>query len=294
MNLKLVAICFTLIIYDVRVQAASFAQTREEEIKEFVESYHARYPESTKEDLYAELENHHQGYVTQRFSDAITQLNGSPDEYVMRLQDMLVVFNQLKLMMNIPDEVDLYLINPDQNNLDDNRLNNVPFYDACDRRVYVGKWGLGWVPSKRLYALIHELTHVQQHQRLGLLAVSNSNQEEVFASEREADESACKAINCPICLQMLEDETSDNPEKIAQGYLSKTDIRKYKNQKKHHDTCTAHAADKQANKELGKVMPSWSELLFRHNEEERSLQRLNLDWSISPLVEDRLSSVRFK
>ena|SRR3989339_396840 len=298
MNFKLVVMCFVLITYDAIVQSAPFVKTREEEIKELVENLHRQYSAFNKEDIYAEIENHHPGYVAEQISEVVTRLNGSSDESVIQhqtlLQDMLLVFNKLKLMMNIPDEVDFYLIQPDQDNLDDNRAYNLPFYDAIDRRVYLGKWGLGWVPSNRLYLLIHELTHIQQHQRLGLLALRNSKEAEVFAQEREADESALNAIKCPVCLQMIEDETYDNQERTAQGYLSKTDIKKYKKQKKSHDMCTAHAADKQTNEDLRKLMPSWSESLFHHKEEERALQRLNLDWEISPLVEDRLSSVQFK
>lgn len=121
-------------------------------------------------------------------------------------------------------EISLYLIH--QSNTDNAQgYGGVGFYAPFERHMYLTPTAFGYSPSQQIFTLIHELTHVQQHQQLGLLRFKDSNESDIFNQEQQADLQAIQAINCPICIQLIEDEwPQDSARRAAEGYLNKSQI----------------------------------------------------------------------
>jgi len=157
------------------------------------------------------------------------------------LRDLQKTFDVLKNMMKIPDEVKImYCFNQ---SLSPNALMS---YNMTERIVYVYPAAMHCCRSYQLFTLIHELTHTQQHVRMGLMG---SNLADNIEKEREADTQAAQAIKCPFCMQVimaeqLLHEASCTAEKIAslasRGYLVAADLRHFQNLKIKQDSCELH------------------------------------------------------
>jgi len=203
--------------------------------------------------------------------------------------------NILKTKMNISDEIQLYLITNDALIAGMNIPENA-FYDAHERRIYISSRFFGDAPSTNIFKLIHELTHVQQHQKLGLSRFKDRMYDRSFDLENEADTHAIKAIQCPICVQIIEDEWPKNPTRPLLGYLSLDEVKQYKKQKQIINTCKAHAAHNSEAQRLRSLLRSKStfiESLQNIFTKDKSLERIELDFQISTSAHDRLSSVQF-
>lgn len=283
-----------LLGYEIITQAAPFAKTRKEEIEELVTIFHASHPDRSVEDLYAEIENYGVGPQFIPFSSLIGQEHVVVEkgEYLAKynlIPDTIATFNQLKVMMGIPEEVELWMENSD--------LDKPAHYNPVYRRVEVFPLLFAHTPSERLFSFIHELTHVQQHQQEGLLNFNKPTQEKAFKYEHQADSAAAQAISCPVCFQMiidqavLSEEYAKNNLLHEQGYLSWQDLQKYKHQKSWNDICSVHAADTQVNKELRSLTQSQKRRI--HKKEKQCEHRLKLDFEASRLMQGRLSTVNF-
>ena len=124
------------------------------------------------------------------------------------LKDIQKSFDKLKRLMHIPDEVKImFYIN--QLSLP----NSLMSYSQTDRIVLLHPAILISPPSFILFSLIHELTHVKQHLRMGYLDfnLTPSNQR-----EREADVKAALTIKCPSCLNAIMTKKLKSPVKLTE------------------------------------------------------------------------------
>ncbi|MDP3788158.1 MAG: hypothetical protein Q8Q60_02430 [Candidatus Chromulinivorax sp.] len=312
MNFKSIVMCLALISYDTFVQAVSFTKTRDEEIAELVENICRNNPDRKKEDLYAQVHSSGIGSQFVPISEIIWQEGETDNQFYLETsvlaQDASDTFNQLKIIMDIPDEVELWV---------ENMHNDRPIhYNHIYRRVEILPGFFRYPPSARLFMFLHEFTHVQQHLKDGLLLfVYNNRSHNRFEYERQADVTAAQAISCPICMQVIEDdvflaELLEKKEHVqvnrnAQGYMSSVEIEKYKSEKKLSDVCQAHARNNQPNQELKDFMNNneHSETFFARlfhlkdtqiQTEEQSEAHEALDVQSSKFMQDRLSSVKIK
>ncbi|AXK60575.1 hypothetical protein [Candidatus Chromulinivorax destructor] len=294
MNLKLIIIFSILLSHNVITQAARFEKTREEEIKEVVITFHQNHPDRSIEDLYVEIEDYGVGPQFIPFNSLIGQEHVLVDqgEYLVKynlIPDMIATFNQLKIMMDIPEEVELWMENSD--------LDKTAHYNAIYRRIEVFPSLFTHVPSERIFILIHELTHVLQHKQEGLLIFNKPTEKKAFEYEYEADSTAAKAISCPVCFEMIIDQAFLGKEYYKnnllydQGYLSWQNLQKYKHQKLWKDTCSVHITDIKVNKELRLLTQSKKRRM--HKKEKQCEHSLKLDFQASRLMQGRLSTVKF-
>lgn len=190
--------------------------------------------------------------------------------------------------MNIPTEIEILFLS----NID----SEIVFYIPLDRTVYITKEFFRNCPSKRLFQLIHELTHVQQHIKDGTLTMLT--QVKTCEHEHQADTQAAQAISCPICMQIVEDDFSRDTNRASLGYLTVNDIVSYKTRKKIEDTCNAHKTNSTANQQLQTLFPNQrttSNIFQKINDwwqsDKKAIQRASLDFEIGSM-QDRLSSVK--
>lgn len=204
------------------------------------------------------------------------------------VQSIVDAFAELKIMMGIAQEVTCVLVREDQDTVT---------YNPDQRSVYIGSSFFNEAPSVQLFALIHALTHCQQHIQQGSLAAAAIKL--TMADEQQADLKALQAIACPVCLQIIQDKIASSSTCSQGGYLSDKDIISYKKTQSMQDICDAHKADTLQNKTLTKILPVsseslnifqkiWQGMLFYGNAE----QRAELDRKIGTLSE-RLSTVKF-
>lgn len=159
------------------------------------------------------------------------------------LHDMQKTFDALKIMMKIPDDVKImfsfnHVLMPSGVKMS---------YNPLDRTLYVYPRAMEQsCRSSILFALIHELTHAQQHMRMGLLGWRLAS---IVEKEHEADLQAIDAIKCPICIQAIEanellSEATVSVDQITQlkkdGYLVGADYPFYKALKSNDDLCAFH------------------------------------------------------
>lgn len=218
--------------------------------------------------------------------------NTHTQKVVMLIQDILDTFNQLKVLMNIPAEVEIFYVEEkyveDAENSDgtqkDRKSRMLPyaFYSISDRKLYITQNFFSLSLSQQLFCLIHELTHCQQHMQRGFIAMISIDS--TVADEHEADTQAIQAISCPLCIQAIQDQASNNPQLKEAGYLSKQDIAVYNNNKSIENVCDTHKADTAENQKF-------KELLNSETDEDID-QRIHLDFKIGTLSE-RLSTVKF-
>lgn len=209
--------------------------------------------------------------------------------------------------MHIPDEIELYFNNTA--NFEEENGSTPAQYNSVDRRIELSADFFTLNPSEKLHTLIHELTHVEQHQREGLLIYNKQTESQKFDHEHQAEAATMQAISCPVCIQLIEDQIgyADLPELADLGYFTVDDIKKYKVQKNMKDVCAAHALDNEANQKLRGLLPSlylqkkesWIEWFFYDKKKQSKVHikeretRLRLDWKISRSVQERLSTVKF-
>jgi len=215
------------------------------------------------------------------------------DEYDSKLQSIdtvLEMFTMLKKSMNIPDEVELYAYSKDS------RKDPIDaFYSAAVRRVYINI-NNHYSFSFYQYLLIHELTHVQQHQRLGSIGywANLFSKEGSFLSEREADTAVAKAVSCPVCMQVIEDILLKRGGSSSLGYLSCSQFREYKDEKQHCDTCAVHCGSTIIHEQLNEILPKTKEFNYQELYLSEREQRITLNYSFCGSAQDCLSTVRFK
>jgi hypothetical protein len=151
---------------------------------------------------------------------------------------MQEAFNELKKRMHVTEAVDFLYA--------DYMLNFAMWYDVLDRAVYINTNGLRIPPALFVFFIIHELTHVKQHQKMGITGFADSSS---FDKEREADSTAAELMQCPLCMkariayQLLSEKQSlemKNKEYAKRGYLTGQDLKKYLEQKSLYNLCKAH------------------------------------------------------
>ncbi|MDP3788449.1 MAG: hypothetical protein Q8Q60_04010 [Candidatus Chromulinivorax sp.] len=288
------------------VQAQSFKHSQEEELDLDLQHWHKTYPERTKEDIEDELKTFfiRNMYEVESIDALIVRMEQLGElAVVQQIQDIHATFHDLKVKMQIPHEVELWFIqnpmiaehDPIRKKADIKEEEAV--YDGHDRRVYITANFFGRTPSSRLYSLIHELTHTQQHLRLGLRKIKEASS---YDKEHEADMNAIYAIKCPICTQLVADECPSDKRRANFGYLLQKDIQNLQATKMDDDICQAHGADIEGALQLRALMPNqkksgWFKNCFGcSTHKNHALDRLNLDWQCSQVAEDRLSTVRFE
>lgn len=162
-------------------------------------------------------------------------------KFLIDMQDIQNTFDALKHTMQIPQEVEIWYVF-DQNLNTSALMSYMPF----DRTVYVYPNSLDLTPAYRLFTLIHELTHIKQHQSLGLLKhhLHVHNQK-----EHEADTNAAQTIACPLCFrvilaeQLLRETTSPIEQRNnnkSNGYLMSDDLQLLLEQKCLNKLCSLH------------------------------------------------------
>ncbi|MGZ6251237.1 MAG: hypothetical protein ACXWL2_04355 [Candidatus Chromulinivorax sp.] len=304
--MKKLYLVIPFIFMDFILQPASFKYSAEEELEKELEYFQRIYPDKTKDDIFDELQTHFASniYKSMPILEVIKILkqssNTQEDKVLEASENIADMFEALKIKMNIPTEVELWYTN----GLKDSSLNQSQefledaLYDAHERRVYISIFFWGRTPATRQHRLIHELIHVQQHQKLGLRRLKEIS---AYAKEHEADNRSIMAIKCPVCTQLIADELSTNYiQNIVRselGYLSKEDIELDRMSKKNDDICLAHNANTPEAQELRKLVNLQTKEslldsvygLFK----DKSLERLNLDWKCSQKARDRLSTVKF-
>lgn len=278
-------------------QAWTFQQSKEVEMQDELQYCFDYYPGrwENKEDVRPDLEAKFASNIYQSESMNSSVVRSNNPKRKQMLQDALDTFNALKIKMNISDEVQLYFLRG-HITINGTNIEEEAVYDGHDRRVYISNNLFGRAPARILFTLMHELTHVQQHQRLGLREYKLSSS---YDKEHEADTNAILAISCPVCAQLIEDEWPKDNQRTALGYLSRADIGKYKEKKCNNQLCKAHAADSVEAQKLRALMPSqldttlsWNEYIFG-KKDKNIIERLELDLKLSRTAEDRLSSVKF-
>ncbi len=205
-----------------------------------------------------------------------------------QVQDILDAFDALKKRMRIPAEVEMFFLSDDAEDA---------LYNVFDRKIYISPRFFGDTPTKRLFKLIHEGTHSQQHIQEGIIPMIDGTKS--VEREREADTQAAQAISCPTCMQIIEDDFNQNSNRADLGYLTKNDIAAYKKAKQVQNICNAHKANTPANQELQTLLaadPNSLNMFQRAwawiQKEKKSQQRAELDFKIESLL-DRLSTVKF-
>ena len=128
-------------------------------------------------------------------------LNNMP-KFTQFFKDMQKTFDKLKILMNIPDEVQIKF---DTNNQIGSDV--TMYYNSIDRIIYLTKHSLSEAKPYQLFALIHEFVHVQQHMNNGLLSHRLMSAK---VKERDADIKAARAINCTLCTKRIINEKKGN------------------------------------------------------------------------------------
>lgn len=298
MNLKLIkGILFLVpcVLNHVIFSESQFSKSAQQEFDEAV-VYQSKYmPEKTELEIReyllsfsVDIAKKDNIMTLQCLRDCLLQ-NPNNSALAQEMQDIQDVFNALKERMAIPDEIEIFFLKDDIEDIS---------YNAFDRKVYISPRFFGDSPAKRLFKLIHELTHCQQHMREGLIAMCDGKKSNEH--EHHADIQAAQAISCPICIQIIEDDYSHDRNRAELGYLTKADIAAYKQSKLTQNICNAHKAYTVYNqrlkrllfmgfkfiKSLPKRLKAWMQ------SDKESIQRVELDFQISSM-KDRLSSMRF-
>ncbi len=276
------------------VSNLNFNTSVQQEFKQAVDFQSKCMPEKTEQEIRKYLSLFSTGTTKKDHIMTLQDLRAcvlqNPNNSAMaeQVQDIQDTFNALKQRMAIPDEVEILFLKDDAEDA---------LYNVFDRKVYLSPRFFGDGPTKKLFKLIHELTHCQQHMREGLIAMSDGKKNAVH--ERQADIQAAQAISCPICMQIVEDDFSDDKDRARLGYLTKADIAAYKSNKQAQDICSAHKADTVDNQRLKALLQVSSESLNIFQKalawmqaDKKSIQRAELDFQIG-YMKDRLSSVRF-
>lgn len=237
-----------------------FQKSRDDEFNETV-SYYAKLNGKSFE--YAKtqmLAIAAKNFVSPRSIDQMIEASKKTKEKDLEdfFSDIKSAFKLLKQKMNIPDEVNIVFC-------DDKHQHSIGVhlmkYHSGERTIIMYPAVFDLPQTFILFAMIHELTHVQQHVRDGLLNYvrAGSNKESQAQKEREADTNAAQIIKCPLCLKaviahrLLQQESSKNriDEFKKLGYLASDDLRNFLEQKDLIDICKEHQNTKNQDFFLG-------------------------------------------
>lgn len=204
-------------------------------------------------------------------------------------RDIQHTFNKLKILMGIPDEVEIkFAHGPAITN------GAIMGYNSLDRTVYIYPIAIDdHCRSFQLFTLIHELTHAQQHIRLGLIKSHLCSDKK---KENEADLQAANAIQCHMCMQaikadyLLHEATDLGKKNIKtleqKGYLTGENITMITNTKQEKNICDFHLHFGKANELL---YDRWLKSQINSS----LMERFNFDKTNGSL-EERLSTVDFR
>lgn len=270
-----------------------FAKSLKEEFEEVAE-YYTDPAVETVEDVKQELLDdpdvfrkiHYPNDVIS-FSDWIEwySQNGSSQECLSNIQDAYKTFTILKQVMLIPNEVEIWYCS------DQELSSGFMGYRSIERTVYVYPQAWDQSPAYRLFTLIHELVHTQQHMRSGLLRhhLEDQDDESRALHEHEADVNAANSIKCPLCFksvvayQLLRERTATveqlNRIKVD-GYLLSDDLKECLQHKSLQDLCSVHQN------------ASNVDILSGLDSKENLMQIYEDDCALG-CMSDRLSSVKF-
>jgi hypothetical protein len=231
-----------------RADIPKFKKSWEEELHEAAEYYwnpQIETLDAVKNDILStSKKNHYQDKIASLPIMAKRYLENSQKESVSFALDIQQTFDSLKNKMSVPQEVEV-AVSFEQSLKEEAFMG----YDHRDRTVYMYPSSLDMSPSYRLYTLIHELTHAQQHMRMGMLGSQRFSQEHHSVYEGEADTNAAESIKCPLCMkavlayQLLRENTASQ-EDIASvrkdGYLMSDDLKGFLQKKSLADLCKVH------------------------------------------------------
>ncbi|MBI2353117.1 hypothetical protein HYV11_02645 [Candidatus Dependentiae bacterium] len=234
---------YSLCVMDQLTITSKFKRTKEEELIETAE--HFKTPDKTINEMVNSILAHskqlqHPHDIAPLKEEIIS--NKVTDTHLKNIYD---AFHKLKKMMDIPDEVQIFMCH--NQTLNPSTIMN---YAPLDRCIYVYPLFKNLSLAKILFILIHELTHAQQHLKYGLLKQKLMDSKE---REAEADKQAVSAIKCPLCIHIIEAEHLLNEEKLSQnhikklqenGYLTAQNISEIKIAKMTDDLCEIHTHDK--------------------------------------------------
>lgn len=229
---------------------SGFQKSREDELQETI-SYYAKLNDTSFE--YAKtkmLAIAAKNFVRPRSIDQMieTSKRAKDKEAENFFSDIKSTFRLLKQKMNIPDEVNIvFCDDKDQHSIGVHLIK----YHSGERTIVMYPAVFDLPQTFILFSMIHELTHVQQHMRDGLLqyTLAGANKASQAQKEREADTNAAQIIKCPLCLktvlvhrllqeQQLSKSQINNFKNL--GYLISADLRTYLEEKDLMHTCKAH------------------------------------------------------
>ena len=280
-------------IYSVADLQPQFAKSWEEEFQEVAE-YYTDFDIETVEQVKEKLLADPNVFRKVHYADKIISFdewiiwcsqNNASSKVLPILKDIQKTFNDLKNIMFIPDQVHIWSC------FDQSLSSGFMGYRAIERTIYVYPSSSDMCPAYRLFTLIHELTHAQQHMRSGLLShhLEFCNEKTRALLEYEADVNAAQSIKCPLCFkaivsyQLLRESTA-TADKLhslkAHGYLLGNDLKKYLQGKTLQDLCVVHQN------------ASNLDFMSGLDSKESLMQIYNNDCALGCMF-DRLSTVKF-
>ncbi len=303
--------------------SASFKESKEQE-RQHLEKLYSNDPVSLKKVLICKSVLNESSISLQEIRKNLLEQNADSN-IIQLVLDLEITFEQLKKIMNIPDEVDIryfpnnctekienilqkYSLSKEEkddcvvtiSNFHQDFLQRCnAFYYVDHRIVYVLDTYFSCNPSGRLFCLIHELTHCKQHMEYGFLHMYGST----LNLEYEADTSAACAIQCPLCFKVICASFPRESSRKQMGYLTHDDITnicKSKNDKLL--LCHAHKNSSLQIHELtnliqedAKFMNLYQKLVAWLFSEKfkRIVKIVDLDFQIGTMM-DRLSTIDYR
>ena len=194
--------------------------------------------------------------------------------------DFQKTFDKLKNIMHIAEDVKIMIcVNQSQTHKDVEMA-----YNTIDRTIYIYPNIINHTKSNQLFALIHELSHAQQHMRNGALKFLLIRQQE---KEREADTKSAQMIKCPLCMKaisynalmtMQASTNSELKEYEQAGYLTEIEKKYFATLKDIENLCNHH-------KQITTKQPS----ILKSNDWQDVLE---IEFTQPGSMFDRLSTVR--
>ncbi len=168
-------------------------------------------------------------------------LNGYQAKQLIRvIDDIIILFEQLKKQMQIPKDVQIKL--SDNSMMQDIycvQANAKAYFNHEEKAVYILPRFLYQSPSFQLFGLIHELVHYQQNIKFGIDYCIDSEENQIL-NERDADTQALHAIKCPMCIQIIGYQRSNQESLKKEGYLMRSEILAVGATKSLNDLCDVH------------------------------------------------------
>jgi hypothetical protein len=217
----------------------SFLTTAEQDIEESVIRTHFLHPEKSIEEIRQRLALR----ISEIKAITLEDIRLAPaifsEKEMQGIQDSYNIFNILKKYMNIPDEVEL--------RIGGSNVDSVACYHIFQRSVIISGYFIHMPPSQKIFLLIHELTHCQQHIHDGWEALNKP----VPRIEWQADHQAASAIKCPTCMKEVAENTVRSEETLKKGYLSQAQLLVHAQYKRQEDLCCVHKPKNNFMKALG-------------------------------------------